>query len=56
MVLASLPGTLPGTIDVIAVPVKKESDPSKPLSRVECDWDDPYNDTFIEEKAWAISF
>ena len=56
MVLASLPGTLPVTIDVIAVPVKKEPDPAKHLSRVECDWDVPHNDTFIEEKAWAISF
>ena len=63
MVLANLPGTLLGTIDEIAVyidgtgslfPVKKESDPTKPLWRVECDWADPYNDLFSEENVCVI--
>lgn len=62
-VFANLPGTLLGTIDEIAVyldgtgslfPVKKESDPAKPLWRVECDWADPYNDLFDEENVCVI--
>lgn len=62
-ILANLPGTLLGTIDEIAVyldgtgslfPVKKESDPTKPLWRVECDWADPYSDLFDEENVCVI--
>lgn len=62
-VFANLSGTILGTIDEIAVyldgtgslfPVKKESDPAKPLWRVECDWADPYNDLFSEENVCVI--
>lgn len=61
--MADLPGTVLGIIDEIVVyidgtgslfPVKKESDPSKPLWRVECDWSDPYNDFFNEENVCVI--
>lgn len=62
-VLANLPGTLLGNVDEIAVyldgtgslfPVKKESDPARPLWRVECEWADPFNDLFTEENVCVI--
>lgn len=62
-ILANLPGTVLGNIDEIAVyldgtgslfPVKKESDPTRPLWRVECDWADPFNDLFTEENVCVI--
>lgn len=62
-ILANLPGTILGVIDEIAVyldgtgslfPVKKESDPTHPLWRVECDWVDPFNDLFTEENVCVI--
>lgn len=61
--LASLPGTVLGTLDEIDVyidgtgslfPVKKESDPTKPLWRVDCDWSDPFNDLFNEDNVCVI--
>ena len=61
--LANLPGTVLGTLDEIVVfidgtgslfPIKKESDPAKPLWRVECDWSDPFNDLFTDENVCVI--